>query len=207
MKYKVFVDPRVKIGFPELVLPNILQVKNEITEQTAMEFADNLINAQNSSQEIIPILIDTYGGDIYALMSMLDMIASIKDKKIATIIEGKAMSAGSVLFSAGHDGYRFMSESSTIMIHHTMEETSGGSINKIHDVQAGALELERVNTKMLEILSTNCGKPKDYFKKLLTKNNHADLYLDANACIKHNLANHIKIPTFDVSIDMKVSFG
>ena len=47
--------------------------------------------AQNSGQKVVPIEIDSFGGQVYSLMSM---IAAIKASRIplATIVQGKAIS-------------------------------------------------------------------------------------------------------------------
>jgi hypothetical protein len=55
--------------------------------------------------------------------------------------------------------------------------------------------------------SENVGKPPNYFIDLVHEKGHADWYLDANECIKHNLANHIRTPRFNINIDVNISFG
>ena len=79
--------------------PIIIRV-NEFDEDSAKEFAQQMSSAQSSGQSIIPVIIDSYGGQVYSLMSM---IGNIKSSKIpvATIVEGKAMSCGAILFSFG----------------------------------------------------------------------------------------------------------
>ena len=38
-----------------------------------------MINAQNTGQSIIPIVIDSYGGEVYSLLKMIDMIKAHYD--------------------------------------------------------------------------------------------------------------------------------
>ena len=96
-------------------LPVIIRVK-KFDESAAKEFATQMSKAQNTGQPIIPVIIDSYGGQVYSLMSM---ISDIKHSKIpvATIAQGKAMSCGSILFSFGEEGKRYMDPHATVMIH------------------------------------------------------------------------------------------
>ena len=103
----------------------------------------SLINkAQNSGQPVIPVIIDSYGGQVYSLMSM---ISDIKHSKIpvATIVQGKAMSCGAILFSFGTEGYRYMDPDATLMIH----DVSSMEIGKVEEIKASAEETERLNQK------------------------------------------------------------
>ena len=60
------------------------------------------------------------------------MISSIKTSKIpvATIVQGKAMSCGAILFSFGEEGRRFMDPNATLMIH----DVSSGQLGKVEEV-------------------------------------------------------------------------
>jgi len=95
--------------------PVVIRV-NKFDEKSAKEFAEKIASAHNTGQSVIPVIIDSYGGQVYSLMSM---IASIKSSElpIATIVEGKAMSCGVILFSCGTEGYRYITEDATIKIH------------------------------------------------------------------------------------------
>ena len=102
---------------PKLIddLPVVIRVR-KFDEPAAKAFSDEMARAQNSGQPIIPIIIDSYGGQVYSLMSM---ISDIKHSRIpvATIVQGKAMSCGAILFSFGAEGMRYMDPDATVMIH------------------------------------------------------------------------------------------
>ena len=95
---------------PKLIddLPIVIRV-TKFDEASAKSFSALMSKAQNSGQPVVPVIIDSYGGQVYSLMSM---IADIKHSKIpvATIVQGKAMSCGAILFSFGSPGKRFMDE-------------------------------------------------------------------------------------------------
>ena len=75
----------------ELRKPPVIIKVNKFDEKSASDFATKMSMAHSTGQKIIPVVIDSYGGQVYALMAM---IASIRASElpVATIVEGKAMS-------------------------------------------------------------------------------------------------------------------
>jgi ATP-dependent Clp endopeptidase proteolytic subunit ClpP len=180
--------------------PVIVRV-NKFDEKSAKEFQDNIAQAHNTGQKIIPVVIDSYGGHVYSLMAM---ISSVKNAElpVATIVEGKAMSCGAILFSFGTEGYRFMDQDATIMIH----DVSSMERGKVEEIKASAEETDRLNKIVYEMMAVNCGKKKDHFLKLVHKKGHADWFLDAEEAKRHNLANQIRVPTLRIRIDVDIEF-
>jgi len=177
--------------------PIIIRV-NKFDEDSAKEFMDAMSRAQNTGQTVIPVVIDSYGGQVYSLMSM---ISSIRASKIpvATIIEGKAMSCGAILFSFGAEGMRYMDPDATLMIH----DVSSFAMGKVEELKADAREADRLNKKVYEMMARNCGKPSDYFLKLVHEKGHADWYLDAQEAKGHNLVNELRLPTLTCKIELQ----
>ena len=198
MKKGIEIDE--KIYKVELHRPPVIIRVNKFNEEAVEKFTKQMDLARNSGQPIIPIVIDSYGGQVYSLMSMITEIQNC-DLPVATIIEGKAMSCGAVLFSFGTEGYRFMSPNATVMIH----DVSTGAWGKVEEVKADAAEADRLDQIIFKMMSQNCGKKDDYFKKLVHKKGHADWYLDPHECRKHNLCNHIRIPDLKTKIDVEIS--
>ena len=185
----------------ELRSPPVIIRVNKFEEDSAKEFAQQMSLAQSTGQPVIPIIIDSYGGQVYSLMSMIGNIKSSKTP-IATIIEGKAMSCGAILFSFGTQGYRFIDPDATIMIH----DVSSGAIGKIEDIKADSKEAERLNQKVYKMMAANCGKEPNYFLDIIHEKSHADWYLDADDAIKHGLANHKRVPELKIHADIKYKF-
>ena len=77
--------------------PIIIRV-NRFDEKSANEFSHKMALAHSTGQKVIPVVIDSYGGQVYSLMSMIAAIES-SELPVATIVEGKAMSCGAVLLS------------------------------------------------------------------------------------------------------------
>jgi ATP-dependent Clp protease protease subunit len=181
--------------------PIVIRV-NKFDEESAAKFSNQMSAAQSTGQTIIPVVIDSYGGQVYSLMSM---IASIKASSIpvATIVEGKAMSCGALLFSYGASGYRFMDKHATIMIH----DVSSGARGKIEEIKADAKEGDRLNQLVYREMAANCGKEPEFFLKQIHDRSHADWYLDADEAQSIGLANHLRVPELKLKVSVDYSFG
>jgi ATP-dependent Clp protease protease subunit len=200
MLWKLDVDKNIK----DVELrhnPIIIRV-NKFDEESAKEFDSQISLAHNTGQKIIPVVIDSYGGQVYSLMSM---IASIKssDLPIATIIEGKAMSCGAILFTFGEDGLRFMDTDATLMIH----DVSSWSHGKVEEVKASAEETSRLNEKVYKMMARNCGQADDYFMKKVHDRGRSDWYIDAKEAKKLKIANNIRVPRLNVSVNINYDFS
>tara|TARA_B100000003_G_scaffold195583_1_gene197775 strand:- start:61 stop:663 length:603 start_codon:yes stop_codon:yes gene_type:complete len=197
MKHKIEISPLIKTV--ELRKAPVIIRVNKFDEESAKNFALEMAQAHNTGQKIIPVVIDSYGGQVYSLMSM---IAAIRDAElpVATVVEGKAMSCGAVLFSFGEDGLRFMDKDATVMIH----DVSSMDWGKVEELKAGAKEADRLNQKIYTMMARNCGKKDDYFLKIVDKKKHADWFLDSEECKKHNMANHLRLPTMDVKVSVEI---
>ena len=196
MNFIADVSPHIK-EIELKVEPIIIRVI-KFDEDSAKEFIEQMSRAQNTGQSVIPVVIDSYGGQVYSLMSMIGAIRASRIP-VATVIEGKSMSCGALLFSFGAEGMRFMDPDATLMIH----DVSSGAIGKIEEVKADAKEAERLNKKVYEMMARNCGKQPDYFLKLVHEKGHADWYLDAQDAKSHNLANELRLPTLTCKVELK----
>jgi len=199
MKWTSSISPLIK----EVELrksPVIIRV-NKFDEKSAKDFQDQVALAHNTGQKVIPVVIDSYGGQVYSLMAMISAITH-SEIPVATIVEGKAMSCGAILFSFGEQGLRFMDPDATVMIH----DVSSMEYGKVEEIKASADETERLNQKVYTMMARNCGKKDDYFLKLVHKKGHADWFLDATESKKHGLANQLRIPKLSIKIEVDIDF-
>jgi ATP-dependent Clp protease, protease subunit len=180
--------------------PVIIRV-NKFTEDSAKTFQNEIAQAHNTGQKIIPVVIDSYGGQVYSLMTMISAIKN-SEIPIATIVEGKAMSCGAVLLTFGEEGLRFADPDATIMIH----DVSSGGHGKIEELKADVKEAERLDSKIFTMMSRNCGKKDDYFKKKVFNKKHADWFMEAEEAKKHGIVNHLRVPKFNISVSVDIDF-
>jgi ATP-dependent Clp protease protease subunit len=181
-------------------LPVVIRV-NKFDEASAKTFSALMSKAQSTGQPIVPVVIDSYGGQVYSLMSM---ISDIQHSKIpvATIVQGKAMSCGAILFSFGAKGKRYMDPDATLMIH----DVSSMAWGKVEEVKVSAEETERLNQKIYHMMAENCGQHEEYFLEIVHEKGHADWFLDAKECKKHKLASHLRVPEMKIDTQVKIDF-
>lgn len=165
---------------------------NEFSENGVKNFKIDFDELNMSGVPIIPVIIDSFGGEIYSLLAMLD-IMSTSMKPVATIALGKAMSCGSILLACGTPNFRFVGVHSTVMVH----DAATISFGKIEDLKADVGEAERLNNKIFELLNERCNQKKGYFQGLVAQKKHANWYLDAKEVLRHGLADHIGLPVVD----------
>jgi len=171
---------------------------NHFTEDSARKFYESFQKAMKSGQTILPIIIDSYGGSVDALVVMMELIES-SPIPVATICIGKAMSCGAMLLSCGTEGMRYIAPTSRVMIHHV----SSGMWGTVPDLKNSTEEVERLQKTVFEKVSLNCGQKKNYFLKILKERGNLDWYLTPEECVTHNLVNHIKVPELKTTIKVE----
>ena len=186
----------------ELKQDPVVITVNKFDEESANEFAVLVSAAQNTGQKVIPVVIDSYGGEAYSLLSMIGTIKSSK-LPIATIVKGKAMSCGALFASFGEEGLRFMDKDAVLMIH----DVSTMAFGKVEELKADARESDRLNKKLYVMMARNCGKPDDYFLNLIHDKGHADWFLEAEEAKEHNIVQQLRVPslkgTVTVNFDLE----
>lgn len=194
------VDPAIKVtNFADICKIPVSILVNKFDESAVKQFATDLELAENTKQSVIPIYIDSYGGHVYSLISMVDLLKQAK-KHVITVCSAKAMSCGAILFSCGKQ--RFISPNATIMIHDVSSMTFG----KVEEMKVDAAEADRLNKKIYTIMARNCGHSDNYFMDIVHEKGHADWFLDANEALSHNLATQIRIPHFRVKLSLDIQF-
>lgn len=200
MYKKLVVDPRIRCKYAELIDPPQIVFVQKFDDEGVKDFRDQMEKAHNTGQTVIPIAIDSYGGSVYGC---LDMISHLQKASLPvhTMVTGKAMSAGAILFGMGQT--RHMAEHATIMLHDAATWTGG----KIEDIKADAKELERLNNLIFKMIAMNCGQKDDYFLKMVHERGHADWFLTAKEARTHKICTNIGIPELTVEVAVNYKFG
>jgi ATP-dependent Clp endopeptidase proteolytic subunit ClpP len=199
MQNIIKIDPRIKAKHSDLhVEPHVVRLVEGFNEETSELFHEDFEKALNKNKKIIPVVIDSYGGQVYSLMQCISIIKS-SPLPVATICTGKAMSCGAMLFMFGTEGLRFMTEQATLMIH----EVSSFTIGKVEEIKADAKEVDRLNNLIFTMAAKHIGKSPKYFLDMLHKHNHAEIYLTAENAKKNNICNHIGMPQIITEVKVK----
>jgi ATP-dependent Clp protease protease subunit len=200
MYKKLTVDPIIRAKHSELLDQPVIVVVNNFNDEGVKNFREEMEKAHHTGQPLIPVLIDSYGGSVYGC---LDMISHLKKSELPvhTIITGKAMSAGAILFGMGQT--RYMAENATLMLHDAATWTAG----KTEEIKSTSKELERLNKLIFTIFAQNCCQKDDYFNKIIHEKGHADWFLTAKEAKKHKICTHIGIPELKVHVGVTYSFS
>jgi len=197
------IDNRLNVNkLEELIdLPVVVKV-NEFNEESVTKFSEAFNKALNTGQEVVPIWIDSYGGQVYSLLAMMDIIDN-SSIPVATIGVGKMMSCGSILLTCGSKGMRYISSNSTVMIH----DVSSFQWGKVEELKSYASETDRLNKLVYERMAKNCDQDKDYFLKQVFEKHHAEWFLNSKEAKKHKVIDHVGIPNFNIKISLDIGFG
>jgi ATP-dependent Clp protease protease subunit len=125
--------------------------------------------------------ITSYGGDVYAMLGLVDFMRSLP-VKVNTHCIGTCMSAASVLLACG-TGVRTMSENSTVMVH----EGSAFEAGKTTDVMKGVDHLKDLQKSINNILGDVSNKDSAFWKKIQRN----DTYLTAPMCLDYGVIDKI----------------
>lgn len=203
MRKIVKIDPRLHVKKLEDLLdePKVIRVM-DFDEEALEEFEEDMDEACSTGQPIVPVVIDSYGGSVY---SALGMIASIENcpLPVATIVTSKAMSAGACLFCFGTEGHRYMHPEAWLMIH----EARGFIGGSVEEVKIEARQMDELNQRVYRRISKHLGHDADYLSRLIRENCHMDWYLTAKDARKHNIANVLKVPRFEIQVSLNVTFN
>jgi len=196
-------DAYIKGDIKELIDPPVVIRVGEITEAAAVKFSEEMTRAYNTGQGVVPVVIDSYGGDAYALLSMLSDVESCR-LPVATICVGKAMSAAAILLAHGTPKLRFIDHNATVMIH----QVSSFNWGKLADLKNDVAETERLNGILFCKMAEACGyKNLNFFLDMIQKKGNMDIYLNSLEAKKLKVADHIGIPEFQVEVASNIDFA
>ena len=134
-------------------------------------------------EPIINLYINSEGGDVVAILGIVDIILNNK-VPIHTIITGHACSAASILSIIG--AKRYIAPNSYMLIHN-LSSTFWG---KAHEFEDEMKNINKLMANLKKIYSTHGKIPKTKLEALLKK----DLYLDAKTSLKLGFVDEIGLP-------------
>ena len=129
----------------------------------------------------INLSIASYGGDVYAMLGLVDYIRSLP-VKVNTHCVGTCMSAASVLLASG-TGERTMTKHSTVMVHEGQAFEAG----KTTDVMKGVDHLKELQKDINKLLGEITNQDARFWE-LAGRN---DSYLNAEKCLEYGIIDKI----------------
>ncbi len=174
----------------------------DFTQEAFKEFQDTFLRAEYSGQTVIPVYIDSTGGEVNTLFSMIDMFKS-SALPVATVAIGRAQSCGADLLAAGTKGYRYASPLSVIMVH----EGEGGFVGNIGSIRSHAKEEIRQVDTSFAMLDKHCEKHSGFWSDLLSGAGNGDLFMTAEEAKGHGLVDFVRLPRFEPEIVVKTKIA
>ncbi len=154
---------------------------------TAKLFVDAFRTIHDSNQAIIPIEINSPGGYVWGLETMLDCVDT-SEKPVACFCTGWAASCAAALAMSCTDGLRFCGPNLEFMIH----QVAGGSSGKAADMEADSIVVNKLLDKYVYSRCDKAAKKEPGYTKGLIKDNfNADLTMFADEAIAHGFFDEI----------------
>ncbi len=200
MYRKLIVDPIIRARHADLIKTPVVVLVQQFNEQGVKDFREDMERAHSTGQPIIPIVIDSYGGSVYGCLDMIGILQKAS-LPVYTVVNGKAMSAGAILFGMGKK--RFMAENATLMLHDAATYTGG----KIEEIKADAKECDRLNKLIFGLIAHNVGQKENYFYNMIHEKGHADWFITSKQAKKHKLCTDIGVPELKVKISVDYQFS
>ena len=169
--------------FSRLLKDRIILLTGEVNDETAAAVVAQLLylEAQDPDKDI-SLYINSPGGSVPAGLAILDTMEHVRCD-VSTIAVGLAASMGAVLLAAGAKGKRRMLPNAEAMIHQPL----GGADGQASDVLIRAKHLERVRTRLTDLLADYTGKDREQ----LAADMDRDYFMSAGESVAYGLADEV----------------
>lgn len=169
----------------ESTQPNFLLLFGTVDIEMAKN-AVAWIYLQNVLKEhdALTLVINSEGGDIASAFSIIDAMES-SVIPISTIGTGEIISSGIMIFMAGAQGHRYVTNNTSIMSHRFSAGTSG----KFHDLQSANKEYINIHNRIIDHYMKHTGLSKSKIEKGLLP--LEDVFLTAEEAVAFKIADII----------------
>ncbi len=172
--------------------PVVINLVEEIDSEIAIGIANLLRKAEESGQSFVPFFIESPGGSVYGLMSIMESMRRCKIP-IYTFTSGIAASCAACIFTAGKR--RFMSRYARLLIHDVSVDFSGETTMTSTNIKVEANEMRILNRNIFQIMAENTGQPPNFFVDLVKTKRNNDIYVNAEKALELKLATDIGFPS------------
>lgn len=144
--------------YSRLLKDRIVRVDGEITADNASIITSELLFLESQDPHTdITMYINSPGGDVCAGFAIYDVMNYIQPD-VRTVVNGRAMSMGSILLAGGTKGKRHALPNAEIMIHQPI----GGSKGKASDMEISWNEMQKCKKKIIDFYMEHCDNGKTH---------------------------------------------
>ena len=161
----------------------LILLHGNVTESSIQQVIVQLLQYADQSPKPINLVISTYGGEIYEMFSLYDVMKFLPCP-VHTLALGKVMSAGVLLLAAGTKGKRFVGRSSKIMIH-AMSGWLGGSVM---DIVTTADEMAKEQEQLVQALLTETSMKESELRQMMKA---GDNYVSPAQAVTYGIVDRI----------------
>lgn len=161
---------------------NEIYFYEDVTEESVMKL--NMLVKKMDQEHISPIMvyIHSSGGDIFAGLSAMDHLLSLRSSVVYTVADGLCGSAATCIFLGGSK--RLIKKNAHVLIH---QISSGDSESETYsDVKAKVAHLDKIMLQLKNLYLSKTSIPPKKLKALMKR----DVYLDADECLQYGIANN-----------------
>lgn len=144
----------------------------------------------------ITVWIDSYGGSVFAGAGIYNALKE-HSGKVTVKVDGKAMSAASVIAMAGDE--ILMSPGAIMMIHNPLTGVYGNQ----HDIRKVADILDEIKESIINAYELKTSRSRDEISKMMDE----EKYMSANTAVEEGFADGVLYQKSPVSADNHFSFN
>jgi ATP-dependent Clp protease protease subunit len=184
-KFKNFAATETEAAYAELRIEGDIVSDRDVwiyeyfgvTYTEKNEFRSELQKYQNMP---ITVWIDSFGGDVFAAVGIYNALKE-HNGKITVKIDGKAMSAATIIAMAGDE--ILISPSAIFMVHNPLTDIHGYSYES--DLRKAADVLAEVKEAIINVYQLRTGKSRNKISELMDN----ETYMSAKTAIKEGFAD------------------
>ena len=171
----------VEVTYAKLFDQRIVFLRKSIQGSVAADVAAQLLALDNLAVEDITLYIDSPGGEVTGLFTILDTMHMLRSR-VHTRSVGLAASAAAVILAAG-TGTRSATRNSRILLHQPL----GGAQGSARDIEIHAKEIGFLRQRIEEILAEQTGQPIERIRE----DTDRDYWLTAQAAKDYGLIDEV----------------
>lgn len=153
----------------------------EVTSESILKLNVLLKIMERDVHGPIVLYINSPGGDVFAGLSAMDHILSLR-VPVHTVADGLCCSAATFLFLAGEK--RFIKPHAHLLIHQISQESDWV---RFEDMKDELRNLEKLMNRVLDIYRETTCLPESKLKRMMKR----DMYMDSEECIRYCVADEL----------------
>lgn len=169
--------------YSRLLDERIIMLTTDFNDEMASLIVSQLLFLQSEdSEKDITIYINSPGGSVVSMWSIVDTMNLIKPD-VSTVCIGMAASAASVVLANGAKGKRYILPNAKVMIHQPL----GGAKGQASDIAIQAEEILKTKRRLIEFMHEKTGQPIEKLEKDMDR----DYFLTAKGALDYGIVDKI----------------